>query len=50
MKKVAPPKVQKFPAAKERRLDKLLDKNSEGTLAPRRKAPWSNWPPRPNNG
>jgi hypothetical protein len=32
MKKPAPPKVQKFPAAKQRRLDKLLDKNSEGIL------------------
>ena len=37
MKKVAPPKVQKFPAAKQRRLDKLLDKNSEGTITAKEK-------------
>src|SRR5438552_17210601 len=45
VKKVAPPKVQKFPAAKQRRLDKLLDKNSEGTIFAREKAPWSNFSP-----
>jgi len=37
MKKVAPPKVQKFPAAKQRRLDELLDKNSEGTITAKEK-------------
>jgi hypothetical protein len=37
MKKVIPPKVQKFPAAKQRRLDRLLEKNSEGTITPREK-------------
>ncbi len=38
MKKLAPLKVQKFPAAKQRRLDQLLKKNSEGTITPREKA------------
>ena|SRR5882724_13139280 len=37
MKKPAPPKIEKFPAAKQRRLDLLLDKNSEGTITPREK-------------
>jgi len=37
MKKVAPPKVQKFPAAKQRRLDQLLDKNSAGTITAKEK-------------
>ena len=37
MKKLAPPKVQKFPAAKQRRLDKLLDRNSEGTITAKEK-------------
>jgi hypothetical protein len=32
MKKHAPPKVRKYPAAKQRRLDQLLDKNSQGTI------------------
>jgi hypothetical protein len=32
MKQNAPPRVQKFPASKQRRLDKLLEKNSEGTI------------------
>ena len=27
-----PPKIRKFPAAKQRRLDQLLDKNSEGII------------------
>ena len=27
-----PPRVQKLSAAKQRRLDELLDKNSEGTI------------------
>jgi hypothetical protein len=38
MKKAAPPKLQKLPAAKQRRLHKLLDKNSEGTITPKEKA------------
>ena len=38
MKRIAPPKLRKFPAAKQRRLDKLLDKNSEGTITPKEKA------------
>jgi hypothetical protein len=38
MKKTAPPKVQKFPAAKQRRLDHLLDKNSAGTITGKEKA------------
>ena len=33
-----PPNIEKFPAAKQRRLDELLDKNSEGTISPREKA------------
>jgi len=32
MKKPAPPKLKKFPAGKQRRLDELLEKNSEGKL------------------
>jgi uncharacterized membrane-anchored protein len=32
MKKSVPPKLAKFPAAKQRRLDRLLEKNSEGTI------------------
>ena len=38
MKKLIPPKLQKFPAAKQRRLDQLLEKNSEGTIRAREKA------------
>jgi hypothetical protein len=38
MKKVAPPKLQRFPAAKQRRLHELLDKNSEGTITAKQKA------------
>lgn len=30
-----PPTVENFPAAKQRRLDVLLDKNSEGTITSR---------------
>ena len=33
-----PPKVQKFPAVRQRRLDDLLDKNSDGTITRREKA------------
>ena len=32
-----PPKLQKFPAAKQRRLDQLLEKNSEGLLTRKEK-------------
>jgi hypothetical protein len=32
MNQRVPPKPIKFPAAKQRRLDALLDKNSEGTI------------------
>jgi hypothetical protein len=32
MRRSAPPKLVKFPASKQRRLDQLLDKNSEGTI------------------
>jgi hypothetical protein len=32
VKKRAPPKTRKFPAAKQRLLDRLLEKNSEGTI------------------
>jgi hypothetical protein len=37
MKKPAPPRLQKFPAAKQRRLDQLLDRNSEGTITVKEK-------------
>jgi len=33
-----PPQIQQFPAAKQRRMDDLLDKNSEGTITPRERA------------
>jgi len=32
-----PPKLEKFPAAKQRRLDLLLEKNSEGTITAKQK-------------
>ena len=32
MKRRLPPKLKKFAAAKQRRLDALLNKNSEGTI------------------
>lgn len=38
MRKPVPPRLEKFPAAKQRRLDQLLDKNSEGTITPKEKA------------
>jgi len=38
MRRIAPPKLRKFPAAKQRHLHKLLDKNSEGTITPKEKA------------
>lgn len=31
----APPALKKFPAVKQRRLDLLLGKNSEGTISPK---------------
>jgi hypothetical protein len=34
MKKPIPPKLRKFPASKQQRLDELLDKNSEGAITP----------------
>lgn len=34
MNKPLPPKPKKFPVAKQRQLDELLDKNSEGTITP----------------
>jgi hypothetical protein len=38
MSNPSPPKVVTFPAAKQRRMDHLLDKNSEGTITPKQKA------------
>ncbi len=38
MKKAHPPRIARFPAAKQRRLDELLDKNSAGTITDREKA------------
>lgn len=38
MNKRVPPKPKKFPAAKQRRLDELLEKNSEGAITPSEKA------------
>jgi len=32
MRKPIPPKLRKFPAAKQRRLEQLLEKNSEGHI------------------
>jgi hypothetical protein len=32
MRKAIPPKLRKFPAAKQRRMDELLDKNREGLI------------------
>jgi hypothetical protein len=32
MKNTLPPKLRKFPAAKQRRLDQLLEKNAEGKI------------------
>jgi hypothetical protein len=37
MKKPTPPRIEKLPAAKQRSLDALLDKNSEGTITPKEK-------------
>ena len=38
MKKPLPPKLRKIPAAKQKRLDHLLEKDSEGTITPNEKA------------
>ena len=38
MKRTGPPRLKKFPAAKQRRLHRLLEKNSEGTITPNEKA------------
>lgn len=38
MKPSTPPRVQKLAASKQRRLDRLLDKNSEGTITPKERA------------
>ena len=38
MKKLVPPKLERFAPAKQRRLDQLLEKNSEGTLTCKEKA------------
>ncbi len=38
MKKVSAPRIKRFPAAKQRLMDKLLDKNSEGTITAGEKA------------
>ena len=32
MKKSVPPRIKKLPAVKQRRLDELLEKNSEGSI------------------
>lgn len=34
-KTIKPPTLKRFPAAKQRRLDLLLEKSSEGTISPR---------------
>jgi hypothetical protein len=38
MKKGTSARIQKFPAAKQRRMDELLDRNSEGTITRKEKA------------
>ncbi len=38
MKKSNVPKIEKFPVSKQRRLDQLLDKNSEGAITRKEKA------------
>jgi hypothetical protein len=38
MNKAVPPPIEKFPAAKQRRMDRLLDKNKEGTITVAEKA------------
>jgi hypothetical protein len=36
--KNTPPRIKRFPVAKQRRLDELLDRNAEGTITPKQKA------------
>jgi hypothetical protein len=38
MKNPLPPRLTKFPAVKQRRMDKLLEKNSNGTITPKERA------------
>ncbi len=38
MKKPVPPKLENLPAPKQRRLDQLLEKNSEGTITKKERA------------
>jgi hypothetical protein len=38
MKNRIPPKLVKFPSAKQRRMDELLEKNSEGTITANERA------------
>lgn len=38
MKKTLAPKIEKLPSAKQKRLDELLDKNSEGVITAIEKA------------
>jgi len=38
MKKSVPPKLERFPVAKQRRLDRLLERNSEGNITRMEKA------------
>jgi len=38
MRKTTPPKLERFSAARQRRLDQLLDKNSEGSITESEKA------------
>jgi hypothetical protein len=37
MKKATAPPIKRFPAAKQRLMDKLLDKNAEGKISPAEK-------------
>jgi hypothetical protein len=37
MKKTAPPPIKRFPAAKQRLMDRLLDKNGAGSISPSEK-------------
>jgi len=37
MKSMTPPKVERFPAVKQRRMDELLDKSNDGTITAREK-------------
>jgi hypothetical protein len=37
MKKILPPKLKELSPARQRRLDELLEKNSEGTITPAEK-------------